>query len=185
MTYSQTKDGLEECCGQEDCDKKACDPVIYKGMDGTDKTCCRKNEDCSAKQCSLDEFWDSFDSVRITKKYYGGMGIDGFYCAGYNFDYKCEVLDKNGRVVKGCSASDTRSITFAGYLNPCGFLPTDDLVGINHSPVLNVIVPINGSCSVSMRAQLPNQHYYCNVIPAGGGCRLPSDTYVFNQSNLK
>ena len=185
-TVVQTEDGLIECCGQEDCDKKACDPVSYKGMDGIEKICCKRKENCDAKQCSLDEFWDSFDSVRITRQGTAALGaMGGIYCTGYNFDYMCEVLDKNGRVVKGCSASDTRSITFGGYLNPCGFLPTDDQVGINHSPVLNVVVPINGSCSVSMRAQLPNKHYYCNVIPAEGGCRLSSDTYIFKQSNLK
>ena len=105
--------------------------------------------------------------------------MGGIYCTGYNLNYGCEVLDKNGRVVKGCSASDTRSITFGGYLNPCG------TTYFGHSPTINVVVPISSTCSVSMRAQLPNKHYYCSVIPAGGGCRLSSDTYIFKQSNLK
>lgn len=185
LTVVQTKDGLEECCGQEDCDKKACDPVIYKGMDGTDKTCCRKNEDCSAKQCSLDEFWDSFDSVRITKKYYGGMGIDGFYCAGYNFNYKCEVLDKNGRVVKGCSAVDTVEGPFLGKHVYCGSFPYDQFIGFDHNPVLNIVIPINSSCSVSMKSKLPERHYFCAVIPDHGGCSEPDIIYNIKSTDLQ
>lgn len=180
MTYSQTKDGLEECCGQEDCDKKACDPVTYKGMDGTEKICCRKNEDCSAKQCSLDEFWDSFDSVRITQSGWGVMGsMGGIVCSSYNINYSCQVLDKNGNVVRGCSASDTRSIQFGGYLNPCMNL------NFGHSPVINVVVPINGSCSVSMQVQLPYRSYYCAILPIGGGCDIPAISYVVKQNSLK
>lgn len=179
-TVVQTKDGLEECCGQEDCDKKACDPVTYKGMDGTEKICCRKNEDCSAKQCSLDEFWDSFDSVRITQSGWGVMGsMGGIVCSSYNINYSCQVLDKNGNVVRGCSASDTRSIQFGGYLNPCMNL------NFGHSPVINVVVPINGSCSVSMQVQLPYRSYYCAILPIGGGCDIPAISYVVKQNSLK
>jgi hypothetical protein len=170
---------LEECCGQEDCDKKACDPVIYKGMDGTDKTCCRKNEDCSAKQCSLDEFWDSFDSVRITQSGHGEMGsMGGIVCSDYKLNYSCQVLDKNGNVVRGCSASDTRSLQFNGYLNPCLNLE------FGHSPTLNVFVPINGTCTVSMKVQLPYRSYYCDKLPIQGGCDIPAKSYVFKQNSF-
>ena len=88
------------------------------------------------------------------------------------------ILDKNGNVVRGCSASDTRSIQFGGYLNPC----MD--ISFGHSPVINVVVPINGSCSVSMQVQLPYRSYSCAVTPPVG-CDIPAKSYVFKQNSLR
>lgn len=52
MTYSQTDNGLVECCGQEDCDKKACgDYTSVKLPDGSIQACCGKNN-CEEKFAS-------------------------------------------------------------------------------------------------------------------------------------
>lgn len=49
MTYSQTDDGLVECCGQKDCDEKACGSYTsVKLPDGSTQVCCGKN-DCEEK----------------------------------------------------------------------------------------------------------------------------------------
>lgn len=49
MTYSQTDDGLVECCGQKDCDEKACGSYTsVKLPDGSTQVCCGKN-DCEQK----------------------------------------------------------------------------------------------------------------------------------------
>ena len=107
----------------------------------------------------------------------GEMG--GIVCSDYHLNYSCQVLDKNGNVVRGCSASDTRSIQFNGYLNPCMNL------NFGHSPVINVVVPINDACSVSMQVQLPYRSYYCDTIPLHGGCDIPAISYVVKQNSLK
>ena len=52
MTYSQTDDGLVECCGQKDCDEKACGGYTsVKLPDGSTQVCCGKN-DCEEKFAS-------------------------------------------------------------------------------------------------------------------------------------
>ncbi|MDY6247132.1 MAG: hypothetical protein SPL83_07840 [Succinivibrio sp.] len=52
MTYSQTDDGLVECCGQKDCDEKACGSYTsVKLPDGSTQVCCGKN-DCEEKFAS-------------------------------------------------------------------------------------------------------------------------------------
>lgn len=49
MTNSQTDDGLVECCGQKDCDEKACGSYTsVKLPDGSTQVCCGKN-DCEEK----------------------------------------------------------------------------------------------------------------------------------------
>ena len=148
-------------------------------MDGIEKICCKRKENCDAKQCSLDEFWDSFDSVRITQSGWGVMGsMAGMVCSSYSIHYSCEVLDKKGRVVRGCSASDSRGISFGGYLNPCG------TTYFGHSPTINVVVPISSTCSVSMSVQIPYRSYSCAVTPPVG-CDIPAKSYVFKQNSLR
>ena len=117
--------------------------------------------------------------MRITQSGHASMGaMGGIVCTGYYLDYDCKVLDKNGKVVKNCSASDTRSISFGGYLNPCLNLE------FGHSPTLNVFVPINGTCTVSMKVQLPYRSYYCDKLPIQGGCDIPAKSYVFKQNSF-
>ena len=49
MTYSQTDDGLEECCGQEDCDKKACGSYTSVTRDDGSVTTCCGQKNCEEK----------------------------------------------------------------------------------------------------------------------------------------
>lgn len=49
ITYNQTEDGLVECCGQEDCDRKACGSYTSVTRDDGSVTTCCGQKDCEAK----------------------------------------------------------------------------------------------------------------------------------------
>ncbi|MGN0902263.1 MAG: hypothetical protein ACI4M9_03170, partial [Succinivibrio sp.] len=186
-TVVQTIDdeGLVPCCGVADCDLKACGShTSVKLPTGNTVACCGK-DDCEEKSCSLAGFWKKFGAIRITKDVWGVMGtMSGIVCSAYNPQYRCEVLDKQGNVVKSCSASDPMGgVTFNGYLNPCGILPIDSQIGIDHSPQLNISIPVSDSCTISTSVQLPNRHYFCTTFPIGGGCPYPTETFTFGKEN--
>lgn len=49
ITYNQTDHGLEECCGQEDCDRKACGSYTSVTRDDGSVTTCCGQKDCEDK----------------------------------------------------------------------------------------------------------------------------------------
>lgn len=49
ITYNQTDDGLVECCGQKDCDEKACGSYTSVTRDDGSVTTCCGQKDCEDK----------------------------------------------------------------------------------------------------------------------------------------
>lgn len=94
------------------------------------------------------------------------------------------MLDKNGKVVKGCSAVDTVEGPVWGKHIYCGVSLADPKLGFDHKPILNIIIPVNGACSVSMKAKLPERHYLCTYEPPFQ-CTEPDIIYNIKSTDLQ